>query len=71
MHRTRERLVPLAKGLGVDLPQTYERVGKLALIKHQLYAHAKQLKRANKALRILRTQFDRVIRDIRRKIGDD
>lgn len=57
--------------LGVDLRQTYERVGKLALIKHQRYAHAKQFKRANKALRTLRTQLGRVIRDIRRKIGQD
>jgi len=71
MHRARERLVRLAKRRGVDLRQTYERVGKLALIKHQRYAHAKQFKRANKALRILRTQLGRVIRDIRRKIGDD
>jgi len=71
MHRARERLVRLAKRLGVDLRQTYERVGKLALIKHQRYAHAKQFKRANKALRTLRTQLGRVIRDIRRKIGDD
>jgi IS5 family transposase len=71
MHRARERLVRLAKRLGVELRQTYERVGKLALIKHQRYAHAKQFKRANKALRTLRTQLGRVIRDIRRKIGDD
>ena len=71
MHRARERLVRLAKALGVDLRQTYERVGKLALIKHQRYAHAKQFKRANKALRTLRTQLGRVIRDIRRKIGSD
>jgi IS5 family transposase len=71
MHRARERLVRLARHLGVDLRQTYERVGKLALIKHQRYAHAKQFKRANKALRTLRTQLGRVIRDIRRKIGED
>lgn len=71
MHRARERLVRLAKRLGVGLRQTYERVGKQALIKHQRYAHAKQFKRANKALRTLRTQLGRVIRDIRRKIGSD
>lgn len=71
MHRARERLVRLARALGVNLRQTYERVGKLALIKHQRYAHAKQFKRANKALRTLRTQLGRVIRDIRRKIGTD
>ena len=71
MHRARERLVRLAKARGIKLRQSYERVGKFALIKHQRYAHAKQFKRANKALRTLRTQLGRVIRDIRRKIGDD
>ena len=33
--------------------QSYRRVGKLALIKHQRYAHAHQFKRANKSLRKL------------------
>jgi IS5 family transposase len=35
IHRARERLVRLAKQVGLDLRQTYVRVGKLALIKHQ------------------------------------
>jgi IS5 family transposase len=68
-HRARERLVRMAKAKGVKLRQSYERVGKFALIKHQRYAHAKQFKRANKALRKLRTQLGRVMRDIRRKIA--
>jgi len=38
-------------------------------IQHQHYAHAKQFKRANKALRRLRTMLGRVIRDITRKIA--
>jgi hypothetical protein len=42
-------------------------VGKFALIKHQRYAHAKQFKRANRALRTLRAHLGRVIRDIARK----
>jgi transposase, IS5 family len=46
-------------------------VGKLALIQHQRYAHAKQFNRANKALRRLRTMLGRVIRDITRKIRGD
>ena len=33
------------------------------------YAHAKQFKRTNGGLRILRTRLGRLIRDIRRKIG--
>ena len=70
-HRARERLVRLAKQVGVDLRQTYVRVGKLALIKHQRYAHAKQFKRANKALRKLKTYLGRTIRDISRQIAGD
>jgi IS5 family transposase len=68
MHRARERLVRLAKKHGLMLRQSYERVGKYALIKHQRYAHAKQFKRANRALRTLRTYLGRVTRDIMRKI---
>jgi IS5 family transposase len=71
MHRARERLVRLARKHGIKLRQSYERVGKFALIKHQRYAHAKQFKRANRALRTLRTQLGRVIRDIGRKITGD
>src|SRR5215207_10819186 len=42
MHRARERLVRLAQARGVTLRQSYVRVGKIALIRHQRYAHAKQ-----------------------------
>ncbi|WP_158815417.1 IS5 family transposase [Methylocapsa sp. S129] len=68
MHRARERLVRLAKKHGVALRQSYERVGKHALIAHQRYAHAKQFKRANRALRTLRTYLGRTARDVVRKI---
>ncbi len=68
MHRAREILVRLAKRNGIELRQSYERVGKHALIKHQRYAHAKQFKRANRALRTLRTYLGRVIRDITRRV---
>ena len=49
INRARERLVRLAAHAGVELRQSYARVGKLALIKYQRYAHAHQFKRANKA----------------------
>ena len=71
MHRARERLIRLAKKHGLALRQSYERVGKRALIAHQRYAHAKQFKRANRALRTLRTYLGRVTRDIVRKIKGD
>ena len=64
MHRARERLVRLAKKTGVSLRQSYERVGKHALIAHQRYAHAKQFRRANRALRTIRTCLGRVCRDL-------
>jgi len=38
------------------------------LVAHQRYAHAKQFKRANRALKTIRTYLGRVIRDIVRKI---
>jgi IS5 family transposase len=39
MQRASERLVRLAKKHGLVLRQSYERVGKRALIAHQRYAH--------------------------------
>ena len=49
LNRAREILARLSKKHGVKLRQSYARVGKFALIKHQRYAHAKQFKRANRA----------------------
>lgn len=69
VNRAREILVRLARRSGIKLRQSYARVGKFALIKHQRYAHAKQFKRANRALRKLKTYLGRVIRDISRKLG--
>jgi transposase, IS5 family len=68
LNRAREKLVRLAKLHAVPLRHSYARVGKFALIRHQRYAHAKQFKRANRALKTLRTYLGRVIRDIGRKI---
>jgi IS5 family transposase len=68
LDRARERLVGLARKVGLDLRQSYVRLGKQALIRHQRYAHAKQFKRANRALRRLRTYLGRTIRDISRRI---
>jgi transposase, IS5 family len=71
LNRAREKLVKLAKTLGVKLRQSYTRIGKFALIQHQRYAHAKQFKRAKRSLRKLKTYLGRVIRDIARKIDGD
>ena len=71
MHRACMRLVRLAKKHGVRLRQTYVRVGKFALMKHQRYAHAKEFQRARRSLRQLRTYLGRIIRDVGRKISGD
>jgi len=68
MHRARERLVRLAQQHGIRLRQSYARLGKIALIQQQRYAHARQFKRANRALKRIRTMLGCVIRDIARKI---
>ena len=70
MNRAREKLVKLAKQNEIVLRQSYTKVGKLALIMQQRYAHAKQFKRAGKSLRKLKTYLGRTIRDIGRQIAD-
>jgi hypothetical protein len=54
LNRAREFLVRQARKHSVDLRQSYSRVGKFALIKHQRYAHAKQWGRANRSLKKLK-----------------
>jgi transposase, IS5 family len=66
-HKARCVLVREAKRAGIELRQSYVRVGKRALQKQGRYAHAQQLKRARKETRKLRTYLGRVIRDIQRK----
>jgi len=67
LNRAREIVVRLAQRCGVKLRQSYARVGKFALIEHQRYAHARQFKRANRALKKLKTYLGRIIRDVNRK----
>jgi transposase, IS5 family len=67
-HRAIEKLVTLARREGVALRQSYRRVAKRAAIMVGRYSHAHQFKRANRALKFLRTRLGRVIRDIGRKI---
>jgi IS5 family transposase len=67
-HKARSVLVKAAKRIGLPLRQSYERVSKLALAKNGRYAHARQLARAKREQRRLRTYLGRVIRDIERKL---
>ena len=51
-----------AKKMGIDLRQSYERVSKLALAKDGRYTHARQMKRAKRELKQIKTYLGRVIR---------
>ena len=68
-HKARGALVRHAKKIGIDLRQSYERVSNLALAKNGRYAHARQMKRAKREQKRLKTYLGRVIRDIERKVA--
>lgn len=65
--RARERLVKAARERGIDLRQNYNRKAKKLLLQQSRYAHAKQMKRAKKCTKSLKTYLGRVLRDIERK----
>jgi IS5 family transposase len=67
-HKARGALVRMAKKMGIGLRQSYERVSKLALAKSGRYRHARQMQRARREQKRLRTYLGRVIRDIERKL---
>ena len=70
-YRALQKLVDLAERTGVRLRQSYRRVAKRAAIMVGRYTHAHQFNRARRELKFLRIRLGRVIRDIRRKIGDN
>ena len=65
--KARRALVAAARTRGIELRQSYKRVGKKALVMSGRYAHARQMKRANRQTKKLKTYLGRVMRDIRRK----
>ena len=67
-HRGREILVRLAKRHGVRLRQSYARLGKKALRLASRYAHARQMQRARREIKRLKTYLGRGCRDVRRKL---
>jgi IS5 family transposase len=68
-HKMRVALVRRAASLGIALRQNYRFKGKKLLAKQGRYAHARQMKRAAKMTRQLKTILGRVLRDIQRKAG--
>ena len=65
--RARERLVKAAKERKIELRQNYNKKSKQTLFQQSRYSHARQMKRAKKCTRKLKTYLGRVIRDIERK----
>ena len=69
-HKMRVALVRQAQRMGIPLRQSYRFVGKRALFRQGRYAHARQMKRAARMTRRLKTYLGRVARDIQRKMAD-
>lgn len=66
-HKMRLALVRRARSLGIALRQNYRFKGKKLLARQGRYAAARQMKRAAKMTRQLKTILGRVLRDVRRK----
>jgi transposase, IS5 family len=69
VHAAIKGLNRLTRKHGVRLRQSYQRLAKRAAMMAGRYAHAKQFKRYQRQLRLLRTRLGRLIRDIGRKIA--
>src|SRR3954463_10142063 len=69
LHAAIKGLNRLARKCGVRLRQSYLRIAKRSAMMASRYAHAKQFKRHQRQLRILRSRLGRIIRDIHRKIA--
>ena len=68
-NRGREMLVRLAGSHGIKLRQSYRRLGKRALRLASSYAHARQMRRARREIKRLKTYLGRVARDVSRKLA--
>ncbi len=67
-HEAREKLVKEAKAMGIKLRQSYARKSKEMVFKQGRYRHARQMKRADRCVRKLRTYLGRVLREMQRKV---
>lgn len=56
---------------GINLRQSYVRVGKRAFARQNRYAHARQMKRARRECHRLKTYLRRTVSDIKRKMVSD
>jgi len=65
-NKGRKLLVGIAKKRGIQLRQSYARLGEEMLLKQGRYAHARQMQRAAKATRQLKNYLGRIIREVER-----
>ena len=65
-HKARQALVRVARCCNFKLRQSYVRLGKRALMNQGRYGAARQLKRARRETRKLRTYLGRVLRNVER-----
>ena len=63
-----EKLIKMARKTGIAYRQSYRRVTKHLLLEIGRHLHAKQMKRAKRKIKRLKTLLSRVLRDIRRKL---
>jgi IS5 family transposase len=70
-NKMRVKLVRIARKQGIELRQSYDRIGKKALVMQGRYAHARQMKRARKETKKLKVYLGRITREIRRKAGEN
>jgi IS5 family transposase len=68
LDKSRRHLVKAADDNGLRLRQNYNRVAPRLAAQIGRYAHAKQFKRMNKAVRTLRTRVGRVHREVQRQL---
>src|SRR3989338_5983336 len=61
------KLIKAAKERHIELRQSYVRKSKQAFVMQCRYRHARQMKRANREVRRLRTYLGRLLRDVNRK----
>lgn len=69
-HQSRKQLVDIAREQGISLRQTYGKESRLLAMKVGRYAHARQFKRMNRALKKLKNYLGRVYRDLSRKLPE-
>jgi IS5 family transposase len=70
LERARGQLVDLARAARIELRQSYARLAPRLAAQVGRYAHARQFKRMRKALRTLKGYTGRVLRDLRRQLGE-